>query len=199
MVAGVIRQDVASLPRRRWLNGGMSYDSGVPERPVYASAWMRLLQAVGADPNWAAWWRRTGAVVLELQPVQTRHGPGRPRVRRGITEVRVECALDGSRLDDGNRARLVTAAAQDLLLMLDVTRQQLDLPPLPPLPTVEAVPDEVPDRRPAGRAGFAALPQDQEEIIRTMVEVLGVPREQALAIVSAPAGGQAPTAKPGRV
>jgi hypothetical protein len=192
MLPGEIREDARPLPRRRWLNGGVRFGEGVRERPVYASAWNRLVQAVAADPDWTAWWQGAGAVSLELRPVQSRTGMGRPRVRRRATEVRVECTLDGSRSDADDRDELTAAAARDLLGMLELARRQLDLPALPPLPPVIPEPDHASHDHFGGARGYDVLPQDQEEIIRTMVEVMGIPLEQARAIVATPAPGRRP-------
>lgn len=185
MIAGEGPDDVCPLPRRRWLNGTVRFAEGVGENPVYACAWDRMVKAVAADPDWSAWWQRAGTVVLELNPVLASGGRGRPRVRRGLTEVRVECTLDGARLDPAGSGDLARLAAADLFGLLDLVRRQLGLSALPSLPEPAQWP-EAADPSAGERRGYDVLPQDEGEIIRTLVEVMGLPLEQAKAIVAAP-------------
>ncbi|HET9657093.1 MAG TPA: DUF4240 domain-containing protein [Kineosporiaceae bacterium] len=168
--------DLRGLPRRRWLGCGPRYDVGVDARPVYDSACALLAQAVSADEAWTTWWAGTCVPDLELGPVHTLAPARRPQLRRSSEVIRVECTLDGRRLACTDRRELAGRAAADVLWMLELVRQRLALPPLPPLPALEPVADTVPD-------AHCGPPDDPEEIVRSMVSLLGMSDEQARAVV----------------
>ena len=177
MKAGEYAASGAQLPRRRWLNAvGVHGEGRLPD--PYAAAWEVLLRAVAVDPDWSAWWGRSGVRILELEPL-TAAGGRRPRVLRGRASVRVQ---SGVRAREHAAGEPVEVAAGDLLDMLDQVRGALALPALPPLPPLPALaPPAGSLPRPAD--GHRSLPDATDDVVRTLVALMGIPPEQARAMV----------------
>ena len=183
MKAGEYAAVGATLPRRRWLNAVGAHGEERLSDP-YAAAWEVLLRVVAGDPDWRAWWAGSGVRILELEPLTAARG-SRPRVLRGRASVRVRCGVRGG---DGAAGEPVEVAAGDLLAMLDLVRGALDLPALPalpPLPAPPLLPAQVPPAgslpRPAD--GHRSLPDATDDVVRTLVDLMGIPPEQARAMV----------------
>jgi hypothetical protein len=180
MVAGEYAAAGATLPRRRWLNAVSARGEGRLPEP-YGAAWEVLLRAVAGDPDWSAWWERSGVRILELEPL-TAAGGRRPRVLRGRASVRVQYGVRACEwAGEWAPGKPVEAAAGDLLAMLDLVRGALALPALPPLPALTALPALGSLPRPAD--GHHSLPDATEDVVRTLVDLMGIPPEQARAMV----------------
>jgi hypothetical protein len=177
------RANLLQLPRRRWLARSARHADGAPANPVYESAAAVVTQVIGEDETWTAWWAGAAVPELVLAPLHTPAPARRPQLRRGRDAVRLECTLDGRRPQTVDRAELADRATADLLWMLELVQQRLALPELPELPALPPVPDSVPD-------AYTGPPDDQEEIVRSMVALLGLSQEQARAMVTG--GGPLP-------
>lgn len=188
MTSGDVDPGAGPLPRRRWLVANVVDGLGEPLRGEYASAWALLVRVVLTDPDWVSWWRQAGAGRLELRVAPATGDPARdrPGVTRGRTAVRVACARGSGGADDDGGLDPIVAAAGDLRTVLGVVRESLGLPappPIPPLPDPHAA--EEAGARPSGipQACYADLPEGTDVVVQTLVEVMGVPLEQARVLV----------------
>lgn len=176
------------MPRRHWLSVSVADGRGELLCGGYARAWDVLVQVLLTDPDWASWWRRAGAGRLELRMAPATADPARdrPRLRRGRAVVRVECAFGPGRAEEGGGPDPIVSAVADLRAAVGLVRERLGLPappPIPPLPDPGAAREAGagPSRMPS--ECYADLPEGTEAVVQTLVEVMGVPLEQARAIV----------------
>jgi len=134
-------------PRRarhsRWLVGSAGFDRGVPESPRYGAQVRELVEAIETDPAWRAWWSAAGLDELELVPFHTGHEPPARTLRRARRRIEATLTLDGDRLATDDPQAIASLATDDVLTLLDLTRAELGLPDLPPLPagTAAATPE----------------------------------------------------------
>jgi hypothetical protein len=126
-----------------WLHPHMGTTTGEGRAPQdYMIALRHVALTLDADPAWSAWWRHSGLSACELGIVaegNLDHLRPSADIRRVDDTLRANftCALPGVTDDD-----LPALAATEVRAMLEVIRQAMSLPDLPPTPPVSALPPD---------------------------------------------------------
>ena len=157
-----------------WIGYDVGIDRGVGARPVHTWVSAGLVERLATDPDWQAWWLSAPRRRLDLLPCYTRSAPSTPQTLVGRRTVRVEWRADATGWDDADRDQLTRRAVDDLTTMLEAVRVELQLAPLPPLPTADPVPSAVPDTM------DTPTPPDPQQLAPLIAERAGVSLEFAL-------------------
>ncbi|AEG44803.1 DUF4240 domain-containing protein [Isoptericola variabilis] len=133
-----------------WMSIGAGHDVGVRASAAHDWASVAIADALNADPAWRAWWSKAPREKLWLFPLLTtdRAELARgTRLRRRRASVDLELAIDAAPLDAAARQARADLAVRHTTEMLAEVGSRLRLGPLPPVPVLPPVPDDLP--RPA--------------------------------------------------
>jgi len=117
-----------------WITLAVAYGVGVWPSVEYQRVHLKLEQSLKNDPEWKAWWAHSSHAKLELYGSLTLSAPAKPKVRRGRSVVTIDQDLDGRPVVSASDQELRGIAVSHALILLNLARSKLNMPPLPATP-----------------------------------------------------------------